>query len=332
MNKVWPVRDGDGAATMLMGLLGSKGGLPDAAVGPSAIDSSMLHFVGDRPHATPLRERRNPGGATMMLDVNTNAVTPPNGEGGDVPIVQVKDLHKRYGDHEVLRGISLDVAAGEVVAVIGPSGGGKSTLLRCINYLETPTTGEVYLGGELVGSGDTPPSARRQAVVRREIGMVFQSFNLFPHLTVLQNVTLPQVRNLGRSKQDAEATAMALLARVGVDAKASQYPNRCSGGQQQRVAIARALAMNPRVMLFDEPTSSLDPELGLEVLSVMRQLADQGMTMIVATHEMHFAHDVADRVIFVDGGRIAEEGPPAELLRKPTGERTRKFLQAVLDR
>ena len=267
-----------------------------------------------------------------MLDVNSATVPPSNGKDDHVPIVQVKDLHKCYGDNEVLRGISLSVAAGEVLAIIGPSGGGKSTLLRCINYLEVPTSGEVYLEGELVGSGDTPPSARRLAAVRRQIGMVFQSFNLFPHLTVLQNVTLPQVRNLGRSKEEAEATAMELLARVGVDAKASQYPNRCSGGQQQRVAIARALAMNPRVMLFDEPTSSLDPELGLEVLAVMRQLADQGMTMMVATHEMHFAHDVADHVIFADGGRIAEEGPPEQLLRNPTGERTRRFLQAVLDR
>jgi polar amino acid transport system ATP-binding protein len=255
----------------------------------------------------------------------------------ELPVVRIEDVHKRFGRHEVLRGITLDVAAGTVVAVIGPSGGGKSTLLRCVNHLERPSSGHVYLDGEPVGEVRrggrlVPASERALARTRRRVGMVFQSFNLFPHLCVLDNVVVPQVRSLGRSRERARERALELLDRVGLAGHAQQFPNRCSGGQQQRVAIARALALEPRVMLFDEPTSALDPELGLEVLTVMRQLAADGTTMIIATHEMHFARDVADHVVFVDGGLIAEQGPPEELLRQPAGERTRRFLRAVLDR
>jgi polar amino acid transport system ATP-binding protein len=264
-------------------------------------------------------------------DLTSQQPAPP------VPVVRVEDVHKRFGDREVLRGITLDVAAGRVVSVIGPSGGGKSTLLRCVNHLERPTSGHVYLDGELVGEVErrgrlVPASEQALARTRRAIGMVFQSFNLFPHMTALQNVVMPQVRALGVAPQEAEQRGMDLLTRVGMAEHAGQYPNRCSGGQQQRIAIARALALQPRVMLFDEPTSALDPELGLEVLAVMRQLAEEGMTMIVATHEMHFAHDVADEVVFVDEGRIAESGPPEKLLREPAQPRTQQFLRAVLNR
>jgi polar amino acid transport system ATP-binding protein len=257
--------------------------------------------------------------------------------GTRVPLVRIVDLHKRYGDREVLRGITLDVDAGSTVAVIGPSGGGKSTLLRCINYLERPTSGEIFLDGEQVGVIERGGRRRRAsehalARTRRSIGMVFQSFNLFPHMTVLDNVALPQMRSLGTPARLAKDSALQLLDRVGLAGHADEYPNRCSGGQQQRVAIARALALRPRVMLFDEPTSSLDPELGLEVLTVMRQLAADGMTMLVATHEMNFAHDVADRVVFLDNGRVVEAGSPAEVLRDPKEPRTRQFLRAVLDR
>ncbi len=253
------------------------------------------------------------------------------------PLIRIVDLHKRFGEREVLRGITLDVDAGSVVAVIGPSGGGKSTLLRCINYLERPTSGDILLAGEPVGVVDRggrrrPAPGHVLASTRRSIGMVFQSFNLFPHMTVLDNVALPQIRSLGSPAGEARDIALELLGRVGLADHADEYPNRCSGGQQQRVAIARALALRPRVMLFDEPTSSLDPELGLEVLTVMRQLAEDGMTMLVATHEMNFAHDVADHVVFIDNGRVVEAGPPAEVLRNPKEQRTRQFLRAVLER
>jgi polar amino acid transport system ATP-binding protein len=245
--------------------------------------------------------------------------------------LRLEAIHKRFGAFEALSGIDLQVSTGEVVAIIGPSGSGKSTLLRCINQLEPPTSGRVVLAGVALEAGHEPS---RDALMRlrRSVGMVFQSFNLFPHLTVLRNVSLAQERVMGRSRKDADEISMQLLSRVGLADKASQYPGRCSGGQQQRIAIARALALEPQLMLFDEPTSSLDPELGLEVLAVMRELAENGMTMIVVTHEMHFAESVSDRVIIMADGRIIEEGVSAQVMRNPTTERAKRFLHAVNDR
>jgi ABC-type polar amino acid transport system, ATPase component len=242
------------------------------------------------------------------------------------PEIRVKGLHKSFGDNEVLRGIDLEVARGEVVCVIGPSGSGKSTLLRCVNLLEEPSKGQVFVGGTEVTHPDVDIDA-----VRRRIGMVFQQFNLFPHLTVTGNLALPQRRVLGRDKAEAARIAAENLARVGLAEKADAYPASLSGGQQQRVAIARALAMGPDVMLFDEPTSALDPELVGEVLAVMRMLADEGMTMMVVTHEMSFAREVADRVVFMDGGVIVEDGAPAQVIGNPAHERTRHFLSRLLD-
>ncbi|MFE9766276.1 amino acid ABC transporter ATP-binding protein [Streptomyces sp. NPDC005808] len=242
------------------------------------------------------------------------------------PEIQVKGLHKSFGENEVLRGIDLEIGAGEVVCVIGPSGSGKSTLLRCVNLLEEPTKGEVFVGGTEVTHPDVDIDA-----VRRRIGMVFQQFNLFPHLSVTDNLTLPQRRVLKRDKAEAARIAAENLRRVGLSEKADAYPSSLSGGQQQRVAIARALAMGPEVMLFDEPTSALDPELVGDVLAVMRMLADEGMTMMVVTHEMTFAREVADRVVFMDGGVIVEEGAPAQVIGNPSHERTRHFLSRLLD-
>lgn len=247
------------------------------------------------------------------------------------PLLRVEGLHKFFGPHAILRNVNLEVASGEVVAVIGPSGSGKSTLLRCINQLEPPTQGKVTVDGQTLIAGNAVPSALT-AHFRRSLGMVFQSFNLFPHLTVLENVSLAQRRVLKRGREEADARSMKLLERVGLHAKADQYPSRCSGGQQQRIAISRALALDPKIMLFDEPTSALDPELGLEVLTVMRELADEGMTMIVVTHEMHFAEEVSDRVLVMAEGVILEQGPSAEVMRSPHHPRVRKFLSAVRDR
>ncbi|MCW2860008.1 MAG: transporter [Actinoallomurus sp.] len=241
-------------------------------------------------------------------------------------MIEVRDLHKSFGDLKVLRGIDLEVAAGEVVCVIGPSGSGKSTLLRCVNLLEAPTSGTVIVDGAEL----TDPECDLDAV-RRRIGMVFQQFNLFPHLSVLANVTIAQRRVLRRSAAEAQKVARANLERVGLADKIDAYPAQLSGGQQQRVAIARALAMGPSVMLFDEPTSALDPELVGDVLGVMRRLALDGMTMMVVTHEMSFAREVADRVVFMDGGVIVEEGPAAEVIGAPSSERARTFLSRVLD-
>ncbi|MEV1249817.1 amino acid ABC transporter ATP-binding protein [Nonomuraea sp. NPDC050022] len=239
--------------------------------------------------------------------------------------VEIRELHKYFGDNEVLKGIDFTVESGQVVCVIGPSGSGKSTLLRCVNVLETPTKGRVFVNGlEL-----THPDADIDAA-RRHVGMVFQQFNLFPHLTALQNVMIAQQRVLNRSKKEAEIVARENLAKVGVGDKCDEYPGKLSGGQQQRVAIARALAMNPDLMLFDEPTSALDPELVGDVLAVMRKLAEEGMTMLVVTHEMGFAREVADRVVFMDGGVIVEEGTPTEVIGDPKQERTRSFLRRVL--
>ncbi|WP_308016483.1 amino acid ABC transporter ATP-binding protein [Jidongwangia harbinensis] len=240
--------------------------------------------------------------------------------------VRIHELHKSFGAHEVLRGIDLEVSGGEVVCLVGPSGSGKSTLLRCLNGLETATSGTVHVGDVEMTHPDTDLDA-----ARRHIGMVFQHFNLFPHLTVLRNVTIAQQRVLRRSRRDADRVALANLERVGLADRARAYPAQLSGGQQQRVAIARSLAMEPALMLFDEPTSALDPELVGDVLAVMRSLAEDGMTMIVVTHEMSFARDVATRVVFMDEGRVVETGPPAEVLRAPRHERTRVFLQRVLE-
>jgi polar amino acid transport system ATP-binding protein len=247
------------------------------------------------------------------------------------PLVRIEHLMKRYGSHIVLDDVGFDVSAGEVVAIIGPSGSGKSTLLRCINYLETPNGGSITVGDTRFEAGQPPP-APALTKLRRSVGMVFQSFNLFPHLTVLRNVSIAQERVAGRGRKEADERSMQLLARVGLADKANQYPGYCSGGQQQRIAIARALALDPQVMLFDEPTSALDPELGLEVLAVMRELAEEGMTMIVVTHEMRFAENVSDRVIVMADGRIIEQGPSVDVMRNPKAERTSRFLHAVRDR
>lgn len=241
------------------------------------------------------------------------------------PAIQLRGLVKRFGDNEVLRGIDFVVHPGEVVCVIGPSGSGKSTLLRSVNLLEEPTEGTVLIEGIDIVDPETDIDR-----VRTRIGMVFQSFNLFPHMTVLENLTIAQRRVLKRAKAEAERVAHEMLARVGLAEKADAYPSHLSGGQQQRVAIARALCMNPDMMLFDEPTSALDPELVGEVLAVMRALATEGMTMLVVTHEMGFAREVGDRLIFMDDGRIVEEGDPREVLANPQHPRTQDFLSRVL--
>ena len=241
-------------------------------------------------------------------------------------VVSVAGLRKSFGDREVLRGIDLDVAAGEVVCVIGPSGSGKSTLLRCVNLLEQPTSGRI----DLLGVEVTDPDVDIDRV-RTHVGMVFQQFNLFAHRTVLDNCTIAQRGVLRRSRAEAERVALANLERVGLANRAQAMPAQLSGGQQQRVAIARALSMDPMLMLFDEPTSALDPELVGDVLGVMRDLADAGMTMIVVTHEMAFAREVGDRVVFMDDGVVVESGPADQVIGAPTEERTRAFLQRVLD-
>ena len=239
-------------------------------------------------------------------------------------MIDIKNLHKSFGDHEVLKGIDLHINPQEVVVIIGPSGSGKSTLLRCMNLLEVPTSGSVVVDGmDLTGDADINKA-------REEIGMVFQRFNLFPHMTVLKNITLAPMKVRNISQEEAEKTARELLERVGLGDKADAYPPQLSGGQQQRVAIARALAMKPKVMLFDEPTSALDPEMVNEVLDVMKSLANDGMTMAVVTHEMGFAREVGDRLLFVDGGTIVEQGDPREVFENPKEERTKLFLSKVL--
>ena len=242
------------------------------------------------------------------------------------PIVTIRDLHKRFGDNEVLRGIDLDIAEGEVVCLIGPSGSGKSTLLRCVNLLERPTAGTVQAAGHDMTHPDVDLDA-----ARRDIGMVFQQFNLFSHLSILDNIALAQRRVLGRTRAGAESEARRLLEQVGIEGKERARPAQLSGGQQQRVAIARALAMGPALMLFDEPTSALDPELVGDVLSVMKGLAADGMTMLVVTHEMSFAREVADRVVFLDGGVIVEQGSPTRMLAEPKTERAQSFLHRILN-
>jgi ABC-type histidine transport system ATPase subunit len=251
-------------------------------------------------------------------------------------IIQVEDLHKSFGDLEVLKGVSLEVDKGDVVCIIGASGSGKSTFLRCVNFLEEPTRGKIYIEGQLMGYRELPDGRLvkdAQATINRmraEIGMVFQLFNLWPHKTVLGNVIEAPMIVRKQSRDAAVAMAEALLDKVGILEKRDEFPARLSGGQQQRVAIARALAMNPKIMMFDEATSALDPELVGEVLAVMRQLAAEGMTMLVVTHEMGFAREVADRVIFLDDGRIEEDATPEQIFTNPTSERTRQFLRKVL--
>lgn len=240
-------------------------------------------------------------------------------------MIKVVDLHKYFGELQVLRGISEQVEQGEVISVIGPSGSGKSTFLRCLNLLEEPTSGHIYIEGTDI----TDPKSDVNKL-REKVGMVFQQFNLFPHKSVLENITLAPVK-LGRmSVEEAKDKAVELLKRVGLEDKIDEYPNRLSGGQKQRVAIARALAMNPDIMLFDEPTSALDPEMVGEVLDVIKQLASEGMTMVVVTHEMGFAREVSNRVLFIDEGVIVENRPPDELFSNPENERTRDFLSKVL--
>jgi ABC-type histidine transport system ATPase subunit len=251
-------------------------------------------------------------------------------------IIRVEDLHKRFGDLEVLKGISLEVETGDVVCIIGASGSGKSTFLRCVNLLEEPSSGKIYIDGQLMGFRELPDGRLvkdTQATINRmraEIGMVFQLFNLWPHKTVLGNVIEAPMIVRKKSRDEAVAIAEDLLDKVGILEKKDDYPSRLSGGQQQRVAIARALAMNPRIMMFDEATSALDPELVGEVLEVMRKLAAEGMTMLVVTHEMGFAREVADRVIFLDNGQIEEDATPEAIFSNPRSERTRQFLRKVL--
>lgn len=239
-------------------------------------------------------------------------------------MIELKDVRKSFGKNEVLKGINLQIDKGEVVVIIGPSGSGKSTVLRTMNYLEEPTSGHVIVDGM-----DLSDKNKLNAV-RTEVGMVFQNFNLFPHMTVLDNLRLAPVNVRKTDKKEAQDIAMKLLERVGLADKAQMYPDSLSGGQKQRVAIARALAMKPKVMLFDEPTSALDPEMVREVLDVMKSLADEGMTMVIVTHEMGFAKEVADRVLFVDGGQILEDGTPVQVFDAPSSDRTKLFLSKIL--
>lgn len=239
-------------------------------------------------------------------------------------MIKITNLHKSFGTLEVLQGIDLEIAEREVVVIIGPSGSGKSTLLRCINYLEEPTSGTISVDGiELSGEANIN-------AIRREVGMVFQRFNLFPHMTVMENLLLAPMKVRNLTKAEAQKNALALLVKVGLESKANAYPEQLSGGQQQRVAIARALAMKPKALLFDEPTSALDPEMIKEVLDVMKGLAQEGMTMVVVTHEMGFAREVGDRVIFVDGGKIVEQGAPEDIFSCAQEERTKSFLSKIL--
>lgn len=240
-------------------------------------------------------------------------------------MIKVEDLHKSFGKLEVLKGITTTIQQGEVVAIIGPSGSGKSTFLRCLNLLEEPTKGRIWIGNEEITDKKT-----NIMKVRQHVGMVFQHFHLFPHMIVLENVTYVPIKVKGMAKAEAEAKGIELLKKVGLEQKANEYPSRLSGGQKQRVAIARALAMSPDVMLFDEPTSALDPEMVKEVLEVMKSLAHTGMTMAIVTHEMGFAREVADRVLFLDGGRLIEDAPPQQFFASPKSKRAQEFLEKML--
>lgn len=248
------------------------------------------------------------------------------------PLLELDGICISYGQLQVVHDVSLTVQKGEKIALIGPSGAGKSSLLRSINLLESPSRGTISVDGQLLDTSRIKRRSKNLIALRRDVGMVFQQFNLFPHLTALENVVLAQRHALGRSKEEARDRAMGELEHVGLLDHADKKPAACSGGQQQRIAIARALSLDPKVMLFDEPTSALDPELGLDVLNIMRRLAGEGMTMLVVTHEMHFAEDVADRVLFMADGRVVESGPPAQVIRNPQHERTQRFVRAVTDR
>jgi len=240
-------------------------------------------------------------------------------------VIKIEDLHKSYGQNEVLKGISTEVKEKEVIAIIGPSGSGKSTFLRCLNLLEIPTSGKVTIAGDVLTDKGT-----NIMKIREEVGMVFQHFHLFPHKTVLENLTYAPINVKGMDKVVAIQNAEELLKKVGLFEKRQEYPNRLSGGQKQRVAIARALAMDPKVILFDEPTSALDPEMVKEVLAVMKNLADSGMTMLIVTHEMGFAREVADRILFLDGGKLIEDAPPEQFFTAPSTQRAKDFLEKVL--
>ncbi|TVX93136.1 amino acid ABC transporter ATP-binding protein [Paenibacillus agilis] len=241
-------------------------------------------------------------------------------------MIKIEQLHKRFGKLHILQGVNTEIKQGEVVVVIGPSGSGKSTLLRCMNLIEEPSEGKIYFEGQCIND-----KAHDVNKTREKMGMVFQSFNLFPHMSVLDNITLAPIKVKGQSKSEAEQIAMDLLQKVGLSDKAHVHPNKLSGGQKQRIAIARALAMKPHVMLFDEPTSALDPEMVGEVLEVMKSLAREGMTMIIVTHEMGFAKEVGDRILFMDGGNIVEEGAPDEVFHAPKHPRTQEFLKKVIN-
>ncbi|MGG2084069.1 MULTISPECIES: amino acid ABC transporter ATP-binding protein [Lysinibacillus] len=240
-------------------------------------------------------------------------------------MIRIEDLHKSYGQNEVLKGISTEIKEKEVIAIIGPSGSGKSTFLRCLNLLEEPTSGKITIAGDVLTDKGT-----NIMKIREEVGMVFQHFHLFPHKTVLENLTYAPINVKGMDKSAAIKNAEDLLTKVGLFEKRHEYPNRLSGGQKQRVAIARALAMDPRVILFDEPTSALDPEMVKEVLAVMKNLADTGMTMLIVTHEMGFAREVADRILFLDGGKLIEDAPPEQFFTAPSTQRAKDFLEKVL--
>lgn len=240
-------------------------------------------------------------------------------------MIRIEDLHKSYGQNEVLKGISTEIKEKEVIAIIGPSGSGKSTFLRCLNLLEEPTSGKITIAGDVLTDKGT-----NIMKIREEVGMVFQHFHLFPHKTVLENLTYAPINVKGMDKSAAIKNAEDLLTKVGLFEKRHEYPNRLSGGQKQRVAIARALAMDPRVILFDEPTSALDPEMVKEVLAVMKNLADTGMTMLIVTHEMGFAREVADRILFLDGGKLIEDAPPEQFFTEPSTQRAKDFLEKVL--
>ncbi|WP_028593699.1 amino acid ABC transporter ATP-binding protein [Paenibacillus assamensis] len=241
-------------------------------------------------------------------------------------MIKIEQLHKRFGKLHILQGVNAEIKQGEVVVVIGPSGSGKSTLLRCMNLIEEPSDGKIYFEGQCINE-----KAHDVNNTREKMGMVFQSFNLFPHMTVLDNITLAPIKVKGQSKSEAEQIAMDLLHKVGLSDKAHVHPSKLSGGQKQRIAIARALAMKPHVMLFDEPTSALDPEMVGEVLEVMKSLAQEGMTMVIVTHEMGFAKEVGDRILFMDGGNIVEEGTPEEVFQAPKHPRTQEFLRKVIN-
>lgn len=265
-------------------------------------------------------------GSAELMQAGVNDLNPKRA------LAEARQISVAFRGHDAVRKVDLSITKGEVVAIIGPSGSGKSTLLRCFNFLQRPTAGHIIIDGVPIGGTKGEPSKAELLALRRKVGMCFQSFNLFPHLTALQNVELAQVSALGRSRSEARDRSIELLRRVGLESKASAKPSVCSGGQQQRIAIARALALDPEIMLFDEPTSALDPELGAEVLSVMRELADSGMTMMIVTHEMRFAESVADRIVFMADGQIVETGTAAQVLRSPSNARTLKFLSLVFDR